>query len=33
MCNATAQESATTNDANAEGQEYYATAGIIPKNC
>jgi hypothetical protein len=34
MCTATAQESATASDANAERQEYYATAGVTPKiNC
>jgi hypothetical protein len=31
MCTATAQESATANDANAERQVYCATVGVTPK--
>jgi hypothetical protein len=31
MCTATAQERATANNANAERQVYYATAGVTLK--
>jgi hypothetical protein len=31
MCTATAQESATVNNANAEREVYCATAGVTPK--
>jgi hypothetical protein len=31
MCTATAQKSATANDANAERQVYCSTAGVTPK--